>query len=171
MNDGGLIVERLQMHARRQGGLQLGNLGVHFVGNRERVAVRLAIDVQKDSGLSVGGDDGVNGRDGRCDRRRYPRRESELRPPIVFTTICPICSGVCTWPLIKPKHQLVIMLQQDPANRSGCVRRMASRISVTVMLLASKSRGVRRDLEFRDASALNETEATPSSRLMRGLMS
>ena len=45
------------------GGSDLPNavdLGVDFVGDRHRVAVGLAVDVEQHRRLSVGGDDGVN---------------------------------------------------------------------------------------------------------------
>ena len=65
-----LIVERLQRHAGRQRSPQGLDLGVHFLRDYDRVAVRLAVDVQEHGWFAVRGHDGVNrlgGKDHRGD--------------------------------------------------------------------------------------------------------
>src|SRR6266436_8257414 len=65
MNEGGLIVEWLDMHAGWQSWPKLLDLGVNFVGDVERIAVRLPMNTQKNGGFAIGGDHGVDGCDGR----------------------------------------------------------------------------------------------------------
>src|SRR6266478_3401956 len=66
-HDGGLIVKRFQMHARRKAGTERLNLLVNFIGDRERVAVGLAIHVDKHGVFPVGGDHGIDGSNGTRD--------------------------------------------------------------------------------------------------------
>ncbi len=56
-----LIVEGVNMDSRRQRLPYAVDLGVNFVGNRYRIAVGLAVDVEQHRWLSVGGHDGVHG--------------------------------------------------------------------------------------------------------------
>ena len=83
VHDGGLIVERFEVHARGQGRLQLRNLFVDFVGHIQGIAVRLPIHAEQHRRLSIRGHNGVNRRFRWGDRWRRPRCElaRPLRTP------------------------------------------------------------------------------------------
>ena len=68
-----LIVERLELDAGRQASGGCVDLGVHRVGDRHRIAVRLAVDVQQHGRLAVGRHDRVHRLHGRRDRARHRR--------------------------------------------------------------------------------------------------
>ena len=58
-----MIVERQQLHASRQSLANALHFGVHGIRHHHRVAVRLAIDIQQDSGLLVSRNNCVDGFD------------------------------------------------------------------------------------------------------------
>src|SRR5207247_5016026 len=55
------------MHAGGECGANLLDLGVNFVSDVERVAVRLTMDAEQDGGFPIGGHHGVDRRDRRRD--------------------------------------------------------------------------------------------------------
>ena len=69
VDDGGLVVKRLEMNAGRQRRGEFLNERVYFVGYIQGVAFGLAIDVEKNSGFTVGGHHGVDRGDRRPDCR------------------------------------------------------------------------------------------------------
>src|SRR2546429_384677 len=73
VNDGGLIVERLDAHAGGKRGANLFDLSVNFVSDIKRIAVRLTMHAKQDGGLAVGRDHGVD----RRNRRRNVRDTTE----------------------------------------------------------------------------------------------
>ena len=83
------------MNSRREGLANALDLGVNFIGNGDGVAVGLTIDAEQNGGLSVGGDNGVHGLDGRSHRCDIGDFAPECRRECIFTTICPSCSGSC----------------------------------------------------------------------------
>ena len=66
MNDGRLIVKRLDVHTGGQRGANLFDLGVDFVGDIERIAIGLTMHAEQNGGFAVGRNHGVD----RSDRGR-----------------------------------------------------------------------------------------------------
>ena len=72
LDDVGLIVERMNLNTGRQAGTYSLHLGVNFIGNLNRVAIRLAADAEQHRGLAVRAYGSVN--------RSYCRRYRSYIP-------------------------------------------------------------------------------------------
>src|SRR5580700_9495061 len=153
-HNGGLIVERLEMYAGRQRGLQLRDLRVNFVSDGERVAFWLSIDADEDGGFSVGGDDGVHGRDGRGhfgDVSDANRNSSGGG----FDDDLANLFGRMYLAADQAQNELMVIFEQ--AGRIDEIRATNSVQNVgDGDTRGQQARGIRRNLKFRNAATLHD---------------
>ena len=84
---------------------------MHFIGYRNRVAVRLAIDVQQHGRLSVGPDNGVKRLDRLLHRGNVTNAHRKPRGRVLDDGIRQIVS-VARLPAHQAQHELMIALKQ-----------------------------------------------------------
>ena len=149
-----LIVERLEMNSRRQRLPNALDLGVHFIGHGDGVAVGLPVDAQQHRRLSVRGDDGVHRLHARRDRRHVGNlhRNTRLR---VLDDDLPELFGIVYLCVHQSEVQLMVLLQQagrvDEVGAPHRVENVGDRDACRQQL-----RWIRSDVEFRLLSSLHQ---------------
>ena len=153
-DDCGLIVKRLDVHARRQRGTNLLDLRVDFVGHLQGVAVGLAIYVEQDGGFAIGSHNGVDG----CDRGRdfgnVTQPDGNLRRRRLHHNL-PNLFGCAHLAADQAKHQFVFVFDEsrrvDEVRSANRFQNVADSDSC-----GQQPRGIWRHLEFRHAAALHD---------------
>src|SRR6266853_3949482 len=148
------------MHAGRQAGVERLNLLVHFIGDREGVAVRLAIDVEKHGGFSVGGDHGIDRSNGSRDSSDIAHANGNSSGGSFDHDLAEFV-GRMNLAADQAEHQLVIIFE-----KAGRIDEIGFFYAVENVRDSNsgrdQARGIGSDLIFRDAAALHDDRGDAS---------
>ena len=154
MNDGGLIVERLDMHAGGECGANLLDLGVNFVSDVERVAVRLTMDAEQDGGFPIGGHHGVDRRDRRRDVGDITETNGNTSGGSLHDNLAELLRR-SNLPADQTENQLMIIFDETGrVDQIGPADGLENIVDGDAG--SEQARRLRHDLELRNAAALNE---------------
>ncbi len=154
MDDGRLIVKRLEMNPRRQRSAKLVNLRVYFVRHVERVALRLPIHVEQHRGLPVSRYDGVDRSHGRRDGRDVAEPNGDTCSRILDDNQANLF-GSTHLAADETEHEVVVVFEKsgriDQIRAANGIQDLCNRDA-----RGQKARGIGHHLKFGDTAALND---------------
>src|SRR6266436_6581248 len=154
VDDGGLIVEWLDMHAGWQSWPKLLDLGVNFVGDVERIAVGLPMNTQKNGGFAIGGDHGVDGCDGRRSFCNIAKTDGNARRRGLHYNLADLLRR-SNLAADQAEHQLMIVLDETGRVDQICLANGVENI-VDGDACGKQTSRFGSDVELWNAASLNE---------------